>query len=192
MVVAASESMGILRLRICSAAFAAALTLGAAAGPPVKKSEAGICHVVTSPYYQRTQRFVPYNSMAECIASGGHAPKRGFHEPERIDPWSPALHWIKENVLGLGVVAGLALILYPALQHAIQRWRNSKREREFAERERARWKGHRRETPPPKPVQSEETPPLKPLAVQPDDDAVFKQRRHRRDPWLKVLGYFKR
>lgn len=44
--------------------------------PPVKKSSSGICHPEGGTYYDRTTNFVPYNSMEECIASGGRAPKR--------------------------------------------------------------------------------------------------------------------
>src|SRR5215472_4665918 len=115
MVVAASESMGILGLRKYSAALAAALTLGAAAGPPVKKSEMGICYPVTSPDYQRTTRFVPYKSMAECIASGGHAPKRGAKEPNPVDPlWRivrRAVDWTASHTLTLIAVAVAAVML---------------------------------------------------------------------------------
>ena len=196
MVVAASEPMGILRLRICSAAFAAALTLGAAAGPPVKKSETGICHPVTSPYYQRITRFVPYSSMAECIASGGHALKRGAKEPKSVDPLWPtvrrAVDWTADHALTLIAVTVAGVILYQGVRRAVQRWRNRKRKREFAERERVQWEGHRRETPRPQPPHEAQQPQETQPHAQSDDDAVFKHRRHRRDPWLKVLGYFKR
>ena len=179
-----------MRLKICSAALAAALTLGVAAGPPVKKSETGICHPVTSPYYQRITRFVPYSSMAECIASGGHALKRGAKEPKSVDPLWPtvrrAVDWMADHTLTLIAVVAATVMLYQGVRRAVLRWRNRKREREFADRERVRHEGHRRETPRPQPPQE-----AQPLVTQSDDDAVFKHRRHRQDPWLKLIGYFK-
>lgn len=44
--------------------------------PPVKKSQSGICHPKGGTYYSRTKNFTPYNSMKECLQSGGRAPKR--------------------------------------------------------------------------------------------------------------------
>jgi len=179
--------MGILRLRICSAALAAALTLGAAAGPPVKKSETGVCLPVTSPYYQRTTRFVPYSSMAECMASGGHILKRGEREPKPVDPLRRAVDWTADHALKLIAIAVAAVMLYQGVRRAVRRWRNRKPERESADRERERQEEHRRET-----LRAQPPREAQPPVVHSDDDAVFKHRRHRRDPWLKVLGYFKR
>jgi hypothetical protein len=42
----------------------------------VKKSDSGICHDKTSPSYEKTKKFTPFNSMDECIKSGGRAPKK--------------------------------------------------------------------------------------------------------------------
>lgn len=42
----------------------------------VKKSDSGICHDKTSPSYANTKKFTPYNSMDECIKSGGKPPKK--------------------------------------------------------------------------------------------------------------------
>lgn len=43
--------------------------------PTVKKSKASICHDKTSPGYKQTKNFTAFNSMDECIKSGGRAPK---------------------------------------------------------------------------------------------------------------------
>jgi hypothetical protein len=55
------------------------LTLSAqnasAADPAVKKSDSGICHDSSSPSYGNTKKFTPFNSMEECLKSGGTAPK---------------------------------------------------------------------------------------------------------------------
>jgi micrococcal nuclease len=43
--------------------------------PQVKKSSSGICHEKgISQYYDRTTNYTPYNSIAECLASGGRLP----------------------------------------------------------------------------------------------------------------------
>jgi hypothetical protein len=43
---------------------------------PVKKSTTGICHAPGSTYYNRTKNFTPYNTLQECLDSGGRLPKR--------------------------------------------------------------------------------------------------------------------
>jgi hypothetical protein len=44
--------------------------------PAVKKSSTSICHAKGTTYYDRTTNFTAYNSIDECIASGGRLPKR--------------------------------------------------------------------------------------------------------------------
>jgi nitrogen fixation-related uncharacterized protein len=44
--------------------------------PQVKKSTSGICHEEGSAYYNKTINFIPYNSIEECLASGGRLPKK--------------------------------------------------------------------------------------------------------------------
>jgi len=44
--------------------------------PPVKKSNSGICHPKGGSYYSRTKNFESYETMDECIKSGGRKPKR--------------------------------------------------------------------------------------------------------------------
>ena len=41
----------------------------------VKKSSSGICHEPGSEYYDRTKDFEPFKTMADCVKSGGRAPK---------------------------------------------------------------------------------------------------------------------
>jgi hypothetical protein len=43
--------------------------------PPVKKSRAGICHDRDSPWYGRTIHFEPFNTLKQCLDSGGRLPK---------------------------------------------------------------------------------------------------------------------
>ncbi|MFA5644364.1 MAG: thermonuclease family protein [Patescibacteria group bacterium] len=43
--------------------------------PQVKKSSTGICHEKGTTYYDRTKNFISYNSIADCLSSGGRLPK---------------------------------------------------------------------------------------------------------------------
>ena len=47
-----------------------------AADPPVKKSISGICHDTKSSYYTQTKNFTPFNTIDECLKSGGRLPKK--------------------------------------------------------------------------------------------------------------------
>lgn len=42
--------------------------------PNVKKSDAGICHDASSSSYGNTKKFTPFNSLDECVKSGGKLP----------------------------------------------------------------------------------------------------------------------
>ncbi len=42
---------------------------------PVKLSRSGICHDTESPYYSRTKNFTAYDSLQQCLDSGGRLPK---------------------------------------------------------------------------------------------------------------------
>ena len=55
-------------------ASAPAAAAPAAADPVVKKSDSGICHDKSSPSYSNTKKFTPFNSMDECVKSGGKPP----------------------------------------------------------------------------------------------------------------------
>jgi hypothetical protein len=41
----------------------------------IKKTSQGICHPPTSSYYERTQSFRAFDSVDECLASGGRLPR---------------------------------------------------------------------------------------------------------------------
>ncbi|WP_418141542.1 HNH endonuclease [Marinobacter sp. MA] len=41
----------------------------------VKKTNSGICHPPASSYYDRTKNFRAFDSVEECLASGGRLPK---------------------------------------------------------------------------------------------------------------------
>ena len=42
----------------------------------VKKSRTGICHEYGSKYYEQTKHFEVFQSIDECVESGGRLPKR--------------------------------------------------------------------------------------------------------------------
>ena len=46
-------------------------------GVPVKKSKTDICHKKGSKYYEQTKHFKAYNTIKDCIDSGGRLPKKG-------------------------------------------------------------------------------------------------------------------
>ncbi len=43
--------------------------------PSVKKSVTGICHKVGTQYYKQTKKFKVFNSIKDCLKSGGRLPK---------------------------------------------------------------------------------------------------------------------
>lgn len=43
--------------------------------PPVKKSRSKICHDRDSQWYAQTIHFEPFNTMKQCLESGGRRPK---------------------------------------------------------------------------------------------------------------------
>ena len=46
------------------------------ASVPVKKSKTNICHKKGSKYYDQTKHFRAFNTIKECIDSGGRRPKK--------------------------------------------------------------------------------------------------------------------
>mgnify|MGYP003626930522 FL=1 len=42
---------------------------------PVKKSKSAICHAPGTQHYNRTKNYKPYETLEQCIASGGRLPK---------------------------------------------------------------------------------------------------------------------
>jgi uncharacterized lipoprotein YajG len=52
------------------------LLAGCSNDPTVKKSTAGICHQKGTNFYNNTKNFTPYNSIQECLDSGGRLPKK--------------------------------------------------------------------------------------------------------------------
>ena len=43
--------------------------------PNVKKSSSGICHKIGSQYYKQTKKFESFNTIEDCLNSGGRLPR---------------------------------------------------------------------------------------------------------------------
>ncbi|MDA9599629.1 hypothetical protein N9R92_00465 [Candidatus Pelagibacter sp.] len=52
------------------------LTSCDSASVPVKKSKTNICHKKGSKYYDQTKHFRAFNTIKDCIDSGGRLPKK--------------------------------------------------------------------------------------------------------------------
>lgn len=44
--------------------------------PAIKKSSTGICHEKGTNFYKNTKNFKAYNSLSNCLESGGRLPKK--------------------------------------------------------------------------------------------------------------------
>jgi len=68
----------LIKTLICAMALGALTSQVLAADPPkdppVKKSDSGICHDASSSSYGNTKKFTPFNSLDECVKSGGKLP----------------------------------------------------------------------------------------------------------------------
>jgi hypothetical protein len=77
------------------AAAAVAAPAAASAEPSVKKSDAGICHDKSSPSFGNTKKFTPFNSMDECVKSGGKPPAGAAAAP------APEVSIVKKSDAGI-------------------------------------------------------------------------------------------
>ena len=75
----------------------AAGDIASAADPEVRKSQSGVCHAQDSVHYERTKKFTPYDSMEDCLASGG----RETRGAKKASPWRFAIAAVALGVLGL-------------------------------------------------------------------------------------------
>ena len=61
--------------------------LSAQASELIKKSSSAICHEPNSQYYDKVKHFQSYNSLDECLASGGRLPKgQSFSVIKKVIP----------------------------------------------------------------------------------------------------------
>lgn len=51
------------------------LSVATQASEITKKSKSSICHAPGTEYYSRTKNFTPYDTLEQCLASGGRLPK---------------------------------------------------------------------------------------------------------------------
>jgi hypothetical protein len=66
------------------------LAHAAAAEPPIKKSNSGICHDASSASYAAAKHFEAFQSLDECLKSGGRLPKKRIHSSVRPSEASSA------------------------------------------------------------------------------------------------------
>jgi hypothetical protein len=52
------------------------LLSGCSDEPSIKKSTTGICHEKGTLFYKNTKNFTAYNSISDCLESGGRLPKK--------------------------------------------------------------------------------------------------------------------
>lgn len=110
--------------------------------PDVKMSRSGICHQRGTVHYRQTIYFKAFDSMETCLAAGGRR-MGGEFDADRSQPVHRETRPRRDYrpfVAG-GVVAAAALIAGSGFL-----WRRrkvSKRLRDFHDRERRRWEGHK-------------------------------------------------
>lgn len=76
---------------------------GSSTAGVVKKSNSGICHGPGTTYYNQTKNFTPFNSIQECIDSGGRLPKRQKQSKNR-KVWEPIwVRFIGEDMIQINI-----------------------------------------------------------------------------------------
>jgi hypothetical protein len=67
---------------ICALLSLSATTLAIPQSNLVKKSVSGICHDATSPSYAIAKHYQSFESLDDCLKSGGRLPKDALHRPQ--------------------------------------------------------------------------------------------------------------
>ena len=65
--------------RMFSIALIALVSVTANANTLVKKSASGICHAPDSPYYNKVGKYVPFNSLKQCLKTDNARPVSYTH-----------------------------------------------------------------------------------------------------------------
>jgi len=116
----------------------AQLTSAATANEPaVKKSTSGICHEKGKGSYSKTKHFEPFNSLEECVASGGRAAANAG-----VDNMDQGNSWLAEYGGRLLLILGGLVVAFAAYWFAARRRQASGGER-LGELEQRKWEGHR-------------------------------------------------
>ncbi len=123
----------------------AVIAENSATDPAVKMSRSGICHERGTVHYQQTIYFEAFDSMESCLAANGRR-MGGEHDDAQPQPVYRGTHpprYYRPYVIGGGIAAA-ALIAGAAYL-----WRRRKAKlplRDFQNRERRRWEGHKLES----------------------------------------------
>lgn len=72
--------------RIASIALLVLLSTAVNANTLVKKSASGICHAPDSPYYDKVGKYVPFNSLKQCLKTENARLPRGYESSGEISP----------------------------------------------------------------------------------------------------------
>ena len=94
------------RINLCHIMLVSLLFVGqgsqaAYAEPAVKLSSGGICQPVESSWYERTKKYTGFNSLDECLDSGGRLPKGGAL-PSKAVPAKKAERGYERSAFGYG------------------------------------------------------------------------------------------
>jgi len=109
--------------------------------PAVKMSRSGICHERGTVHYQQTIYFQPFDSLEACLASGG---RRMGGEPSVRAPAYDyrATHPPRSSWPYALIATAAVLVVGFLLRH---RWQVRRTYREFEDRSKRRWEGHKLE-----------------------------------------------
>ena len=108
--------------------------------PPVKKSEQGICHPRGSATYTRTTHFDSFDTMEQCLASGGRVAKNAPAEKE-----SESASWLGKLGGKIALVVGMLVAVGGAFLLSRRRSAPNSAGAKLDELERNRWEGNKRE-----------------------------------------------
>jgi hypothetical protein len=114
-------------------------------------SRSGICHARGTVHYQQTIYFEAFDSIEACRAAGGRrmGGERGAEQPQPVYRGTHPPRYYRPYVAG-GVIALAALIVGGAFWW--RHWKARQPLRDFHDRERRRWEGHKLEPrKPPRP-----------------------------------------
>jgi len=110
------------------------------AEPSVKKSEQGICHPRGSATYKRTTHFDSFDTMEQCLASGGRVAKNAPGEKE-----SESASWLGKVGGKIALVVGMLVAVGGAFLLSRRSSAASSAGAKIDELERNKWEGNKRE-----------------------------------------------
>ena len=134
---------------LLSAVWFTALAQSAVREPPVKKSRQGICHERGSISYVQTIYFDSFETLDACLKSGGRIP----NSSAVAVPEDRSIHWWQrfsqsdfDKAAALAVIGAAGVcVLFVLFRDPYRKWKMRRKYRKFAEVEKRKWEGHRRQ-----------------------------------------------